>query len=126
MSKKKKKGTYTLEKMRPIVADYEFYKGKKLDYCKEHDLNRYTFDYWRNKIKALELESKDDKTITQNRPPKFIAIQAPSPSSINASVDVVNDYRESIQLHMPDGKRLELPTSVSEKLLLSLLQLRIK
>lgn len=117
--KKKKKGTYTLENMRPIVAAYESYKGKKIDYCKEHDLNRYTFDYWRNKINSLDF---DNKSTTKNRPTKFIAVQPSSPSSIDASID----YRECIQLHMPDGKRIELPTSVSEKLLLSLLQLRIK
>lgn len=124
MNKKKRKGTYTLEKMRPIVAGYESYEGNKLDYCKEHDLNRYTFDYWRNKIKALDkLDSGlDKKNIGKKKATKFIAVQPSSPSLIDASID----YRSCFQLHMPDGKRLELPLGVSDKLLLSLLQVRLK
>ena len=116
MNVKKKKGTDTLEIMRPIVAGSLTYQRNKSSYCQEHDLNPYTFDYWRNRIRDLDGKNKRSKSS------KFIAVKPLASTTIPIS----EPNPAFIKLHLPDGKRLELPTTVSDKLLISLLQIRIK
>jgi len=116
---------YTAEIMRPLVSGYKNYTGTKKAYCIEHDLNPHTLDYWRNRIKTLDEQSKQSAN-------KFIAVpppsysEMPSMSSLSSTAVEVVENRDYIQLHLPDGKRLELPTTISDKLLLSLLQVRVK
>lgn len=116
---------HTAATMRPLVSGYEKYSGTKKAYCIEHGLNPHTLDYWRNRIRTLDKKSKQPAN-------KFIAVpppsytDMPSMSSLSSTAVKVVENRDYIQLHLPDGKRLELPTTISDKLLLSLLQVRVR
>lgn len=109
MSKEKRKGTYNIEKMRPIVAGYATYEGTKKSYCAKYDLNVHTFDYWRNRVKTVDLPNKSTNHFVELSP-----MSAPLfPSSAH------------YLLHFPDGKRLELPMGVPSELLIQLLQISL-
>ena len=110
---KKTKGRYNLTQMRPIVEGYKNFSGTKKAYCATYDLNPYTFDYWRSRVKEVDAS----KSLTQKSPTHktgFVAIPVPtSPSFSNYTI------------HLPDGKRLELPSTTPISILTQLLQTQI-
>jgi len=113
---KKSKGTYTIEKMRPIVEGYANFQGTKKEYCAPHDLNPYTLDYWRSRIKEIDGSVKNKKIKEDTSSPiGFIAVPPPASSVPSASL---------YTLHLPDGKRLDLPLTTSIELLTQLLQIQ--
>ena len=105
MSNKKSKGRYTLARMRPIVAGYSTYTGTKKDYCDQFDLNIHTFDYWRKRVKELS------------------AAKQPLPASSSFIELSPAGGSDQFTLHLPDGKRLDIPLGVPASLLHALLQL---
>lgn len=109
MSKEKRKGRYNIEKMRPIVAGYDTYEGTKKSYCAKYDLNVHTFDYWRKRVKTVDLSNKQTNPFVELSPTRNSLL----PSSIH------------YLLYFPDGKRLELPMGVPSELLIQLLQISL-
>ena len=105
MKPSKRKGTYTIAKMRPIVAAYANYTGTKKAYCAQHDLNPHTLDYWCKRIAAVDKPPKSSKQSS------FIEL-APFASSTSCYT-----------LHFPDGKRLELPLQTPIDFLAQLIQI---
>ena len=122
MSKEKRKGTYNIEKMRPIVAGYDTYQRTFKSYCGKYDLNVHTFDYWRNRVKRVDESNKSTNSFVKLLPPTVLRLS-----------------NEHYLLHFPDacpspprnlgetlvGKRLELPMGVPSELLIQLLQISL-
>jgi hypothetical protein len=110
---KKSKGRYNLSQMRPIVEGYPDFTGTKKEYCARYDLNPYTFDYWRIRVKETDAVAKK-KGKAPTHKTGFVAISAPvlSPTS-------------NYIIHLPDGKRLELPDTTPVTVLSQLLQIQV-
>jgi|TARA_B110000908_G_C10078075_1_gene368253 transposase-like protein len=119
MSKRKSKGTYNLENMRSIVADYEDYDGTKKTYCATHELNPHTFDYWRERVRAADARNvtKPTKRKISNSTSNFVEL-SPTRATLKPTIT-------HYMLHFPDGKRLELPLGVSAELLIELLKIQL-
>ena len=110
---KKAKGTYNLRQMRPIVEGYVNFSGSKKEYCARYDLNPYTFDYWRTRVKETDAAAKKKEKAPTHKT-GFVAIAPPvSSSSLNYII------------HLPDGKRLELPDTTPVTVLTQLLQIQV-
>lgn len=112
MKKTKKKGTYTLEKMRPIVAGFAHFQGTKQSYCEQLDLNPHTLDYWRRRIR--EQASKEGERAETQPTGKFIPLHRP-----------VLPQQDHLILHFPDGRRLQMPLSTPPALLQHLIQIQL-
>jgi len=110
---KKAKGTYSLSQMRPIVEGYNDFRGTKKEYCARYELNPYTFDYWRTRVKETDAAAKK-KEKASTRKTGFVAIPAPVLSSSSNYI-----------IHLPDGKRLELPDTTPLTILTQLLQIQV-
>ena len=110
---KKRKGTYNLNQMRPIVEGFRDFGGTKKEYCAGYNINPYTFDYWRSRVK--EADATPNKTENPTvRKSRFVSI--PSPMTLPPEYYVI---------HLPDGKRLELPSSTPLTILTQILQTQI-
>ena len=117
MNISKKQKRYNLTEMRPVVEGYKNYSGTKKAYCREHNLNVQTFDYWRKRVEVVDkmAAAKKTKEKSTKKPSNFIDLPSlPLPSS-SSSTNYV--------LYFPDSKRLELPLGVSAELLIQLLKI---
>lgn len=115
---KKSKQRYNLNQMRPIVEGYKDFAGTKKEYCAGYNLNPYTFDYWRIRVKEADAEINAATVRTEKIPTRktgFVAIPAPIPPFSSSNYII----------HLPDGKRLELPTTTPVTILTQLLQTQI-
>ena len=98
--------------MRPLVAAYATYSGTKKAYCAQHDLNTHTFDYWRKRVAAAEAATQHPPT----KSPKQNSFVELPPLPTSAAL---------YTLHLPDGKRLELPLQTPIAILTQLLQITL-
>ena len=108
--------------MRPIVAGYRTRTGTKKEYCSACGLSPDTLDYWRRLIKEEEKleQEKEQTTKSHSNRVGFAAIPAPKTSSASALANP-----SAYTLHLPDGKRLDLPTATPIEILTHLLQIQI-
>ena len=60
-------------------------------FCKEHDINYATFHYWLKKLKQTDDEQVVHQVVMNDRPPLGL---------------------EAVVVHLPNGLRAELPTSL--------------
>ncbi len=120
MQKAKPKGTYNLAKMRSVVAGYADFAGTKKDYCARLDLNVHTFDYWRKRVRAAESPT-ERKNPALPASQKFVELPPPPPLPATDFGTV----RAVYTLHLPDGKRLDLPLCTPPAVLTHLLQISL-
>jgi hypothetical protein len=72
------------------------------DFCKQHSINKHTFQYWRSKFRKAEKKSSSFRQIVPTNPK--------------------NESKQSLKLHFPGGKYLEIPDGYPKSELINLLQ----
>ncbi|MEM6320849.1 MAG: hypothetical protein AAF960_24500 [Bacteroidota bacterium] len=117
MPSTKRKGTYNLAQMRPIVAAYATHRGTKKAYCAQHDLPVHTFDYWRKRVAAVD-SAAQSKGVEPKQQSSFIQLPPMSAACLSPA-------SPAYTLHFPDGKRLDLPLPTSIDTLTHLLQITL-
>lgn len=96
MEKSKKNTRRTSDQMFPLVERYESSGQLQKEFCKSHDINIGTFQYWLSKFKDQNLSQSTDsfqqiKVIADQSDPdrrhRQILIRTPSGVEINIPLD---------------------------------------
>lgn len=128
---KKATRRYTLLEMRPLVLGYANYDGTKKAYCAMHNINPHTLDYWRKRIGLIDGSSKQvvsqeakaaKSTTGKSKRGGFVSVPIPSQDLTKALS--FGDW-SGYTLHLPDGKRLDLPSNTPTQILSELLQTQL-
>ena len=83
------------ERMFSLVEQCRNNNTKRIDFCKEHNISMWKYMYWQEKYFAGKGKSKRNK---------FIPVKTEAANTLRL---------RSINLHFPNGVRLELPSGMS-------------
>ena len=119
---KKRKRRRSLSEMRPIIAGYRSYDGTKKEYCSTRGLSPDTLDYWRRRIKEEEDLVESKRIVAKGQPKQVGFVSIPGPRKASESAFTTSS---AYTLHLPDGKRLDLPRTTPIELLTQLLQIQV-